>query len=108
MIEPLAQGAAPELDRLREACRTAIRTAIRTVARPGRRVVIIGPGPASGACPPGARGSFAGFGLPLEVGLGDEPDGPLTLPATLTVGAWLLNDALANNAVALAYAVADP
>lgn len=103
LVAPLAQAAASELDGLRTACRAAI----RAVAGPDRRLVLVGSGPTSRAYGPSARGSFAGFGLPLEVGLGPDPDGPPELPAALSVGAWLLHDALGDGVAARAYAVAD-
>jgi hypothetical protein len=89
LIPQVAQGAAPELDDLRVACRTAI----RRVAT-GARIVVVGAGPNWTAHGPTARGTLAGFGVPLEVPLGSDAPGAVELPLALTVGAWLLRDAL--------------
>jgi hypothetical protein len=90
LVPDVAQGAAPELDALRSACRAAI----RKVAPLAPRLVLLGSGPSSGAHAAGATGSFAGFGFPLEVSLGPTASGPVGLPLSLTVGAWLVRDAL--------------
>jgi hypothetical protein len=86
----VAQGAAAELDGLRTACRTAI----RTVMTPGVRPLVIGAGERSRTYRPTARGSLAGFGVRLEIPLGSDEPGPVELPLSLTVGAWLLRDAV--------------
>ncbi|MBB0247370.1 hypothetical protein FNQ90_25415, partial [Streptomyces alkaliphilus] len=91
LVPALAAGAARETEELREACRTALR---RLLAVDADRLVVVGPadhplgasdpadpttigGPAPGprVLPTGTPGSFAGFGVPLEVTLG-SPDVP--------------------------------
>ena len=103
LIPDVAQGAAGELDGLRAACRSAIRRA----DAPGRQWVVLGPGPVSRSFGSSSRGTFAGFGVPLEVGLGSDELGPVELPLSLTVGAWLLRDTLGPGCGALGYAIAD-
>jgi hypothetical protein len=90
LIPQVAQGAAPELDDLRAACREAI----RRIAEIEPRIIVVGAGPVSDSFGPVARGSLAGYGVPLEVPLGSDEPGPVELPLALTVGAWLLRDAL--------------
>lgn len=90
LIPDVAQGAAGQLDGLRGACSTAI----RRVATPGATVVVIGSGGRSAIHAANVRGSLAGYGVALEVPLGAEESGPVALPLSLTVGAWLLRDAL--------------
>lgn len=102
LIPEVAQGAAGELADLRAACRTAI----TRIASPDRRLVILGGGLQWGDFGPSARGSFAGFGVPLEVGFGDR-SGPDGLPLSLAVGAWLVEDALGPQSSAQAYTVTD-
>ncbi|MEU6538659.1 class III extradiol dioxygenase subunit B-like domain-containing protein [Streptomyces sp. NPDC047000] len=98
LVPEVAAGAAPELDAARDACADAL--GVLAAARPDR-LVVVGPvaGPAGvsghGAYPQGARGSFRGFGVGLDVRLGhaeDDGDGP-RLPASLAVAAWLLERA---------------
>ncbi len=95
LVPDLAQGAADELHALRAACRAAI----TRVAAAGAPLVVVGSGSSRAVYPATARGSLAGFGVPLEVPLGcddiaaDEP-GAGELPVALTIGAWLVRDAL--------------
>ena len=95
LVTDLAGGAAGELDDLRAACRTAI----GRLAAPGRQLVVLGGGGGGRDASYGSttRGSLAGFGLDLEVPLGSDEPGPVELPPSLTVGAWLLRDALGAN-----------
>lgn len=82
-------GAAGDLAGVREACRDAVR-AVRD-ARPDL-LVLVGTAPATGPVPLAGRGSFAGYGVGVEVTL-DPVGAPGTGPAwplSLTVGAWLL------------------
>ncbi|WP_375486393.1 hypothetical protein [uncultured Jatrophihabitans sp.] len=104
LVPDLARGAAPELEELRAACRTAI----RRLAAPGRQLVVLGGGERNASFEPSSRGSFAGFGLDLEVSLGSDEPGPTELPPSLTVGAWLLRDALGPGSGAVGHSVGDP
>ncbi|MFF0096803.1 class III extradiol dioxygenase subunit B-like domain-containing protein [Streptomyces canus] len=92
LVPPVAAGAAPELDGARAACTDAL--GVLAAARPDR-LVVVGPAEQSGRGPhpQGARGSFRGFGVEVDVRLGPEqgqvPQGPL--PTSLAVAAWLLD-----------------
>ncbi|WP_159773743.1 class III extradiol dioxygenase subunit B-like domain-containing protein [Streptomyces sp. HM190] len=94
LVPEVAAGAAPELDRAREACADAL--GVLAAARP-TRLVVVGPAARDGRFPQGARGSFRGFGVDLDVRLGpgvaaeERPEGEL--PASLAVAAWLLGRA---------------
>ncbi|WP_171162709.1 class III extradiol dioxygenase subunit B-like domain-containing protein [Streptomyces sp. I05A-00742] len=90
LVPEVAAGAAPELDPLRAACLDAV--AVVAAARPDRLVVVGPTTPAGeGPYPEGARGSFRGFGVDLDVrlGRGDGADAR-PLPLSLAVAAWLL------------------
>ncbi|MEU3711793.1 class III extradiol dioxygenase subunit B-like domain-containing protein [Streptomyces catenulae] len=90
LVPEVAAGAAGELDPLRAACREAVDAL--AAARPDR-LVVVGPtdGAGAGPYPQGATGSFRGFGVDQEVGLGTAPHPPgPPLPPSLSVGAWLL------------------
>jgi hypothetical protein len=67
----------------------------RLVAEPVQRLVMLGSAAAAGCHGQGSTGSFAGYGVPLEVRLpGDGvSQAPGPLPLSLAVGAWLLNEA---------------
>jgi len=82
IVPEVAAGAAPELDDLRAACDTAL---ARLVAAGAETLVVIGAGPATGELAPPHGGSFAPWGVRLEIG--GDVDGPL--PLSLLVGAWL-------------------
>ncbi|MFJ9010516.1 class III extradiol dioxygenase subunit B-like domain-containing protein [Streptomyces canus] len=92
LVPPVAAGAAPELDGARAACTDAL--GVLAAARPDRLVVV---GPAEqggrGPHPQGARGSFRGFGVEMDVRLGPErgPAPQRPLPTSLAVAAWLLD-----------------
>jgi hypothetical protein len=101
LVPEVAQGAAGELDEVRSACRAAI----GRVAVPGRRVVVLGGGPEWAEYPANTRGSLAGYGVPVEVPLGSDEPGPVRLPLSLTIGAWLLRDALGPGCGAAGFAV---
>ncbi|MFF1725708.1 class III extradiol dioxygenase subunit B-like domain-containing protein [Streptomyces sviceus] len=91
LVPPVAAGAAPELDGARAACTDAL--GVLAAARPDL-LVVVGPAEQSGRGPhpQGARGSFRGFGVEVDVRLGPErgpaPERPL--PPSLAVAAWLL------------------
>jgi hypothetical protein len=90
LVPEVATGAADELDGLRAACRSAI-----TSACAGRLPALLGTGPSSRSHPPQACGTLAGFGVAVDVALhGGATAGPPELPPSLTVGAWLVRDAL--------------
>lgn len=92
LVPEVAGGAAHEMDDARAACDAAIE--ILADARPDR-LVVTGPADqaARGPHPQGARGSFRGYGVDLEVSLGEgePPPGARRLPSSLAVGAWLLS-----------------
>ncbi|MEU6995050.1 class III extradiol dioxygenase subunit B-like domain-containing protein [Streptomyces sp. NPDC046465] len=96
LVPEVAAGAAPEMDAARAACSDAI--AVLAAARPDR-LVVVGPAEQSGRGPhpQGARGSFRGFGVDLDVRLGPAPPqealdaaGERALPPSLAVAGWLL------------------
>ncbi|MGW6270912.1 class III extradiol dioxygenase subunit B-like domain-containing protein [Streptomyces sp. NPDC055060] len=112
LVPQVAAGAAPELDAARAACTDAV--GVLAASRPDR-LVVVGPAEenARGPHPQGARGSFRGFGVDLDVRLGrsggaegSRPVGgdsrPVdvddsrageaerALPPSLAVAAWLL------------------
>jgi hypothetical protein len=91
MIVPeIAGAAAPELDDLRAACDAAVG---RLFAVGARTIVVVGAGDRTADLYFPFRGSFAPWGLPLEVQLGELPNGVIGtdgLPLSLLVGAWLL------------------
>ncbi|WP_217163774.1 class III extradiol dioxygenase subunit B-like domain-containing protein [Streptomyces sp. AC512_CC834] len=91
LVPEVAAGAAPELDAARAACVDAL--GVLAAARPDR-LVVVGPADSAGpeAYPPGARGSFRGFGVDLDVclGAGSGTESGPGLPYGLAVGAWLL------------------
>ncbi|MGI8679726.1 MAG: hypothetical protein ACR2LX_13795 [Jatrophihabitans sp.] len=101
LVPEVAGTAASELDALRGACRTAI----QRVSVPGVRIVVVGSGDRNAAFPANARGSLHGYGVPIEVPLGSEEPGLLDLPLSLTIGAWLLRDALGPNSGAIGRSV---
>jgi len=91
LVPEVAAGAAPELDAARAACTDAL--GVLAASRPDRLLVV---GPAGqdgrGPHPEGARGSFRGFGVDLDVrlGTGDGGAAERDLPPSLAVAAWLL------------------
>ncbi|MEV7033656.1 class III extradiol dioxygenase subunit B-like domain-containing protein [Streptomyces sp. NPDC093272] len=89
LVPEVAAGAAPELDAARAACADAL--GVLAAARPDL-LVVVGPADPSGrgVFPQGSRGSFRGFGVDVGVRLGSGEAGERELPASLAVGAWLL------------------
>ncbi|WP_200301626.1 class III extradiol dioxygenase subunit B-like domain-containing protein [Streptomyces adelaidensis] len=93
LVPQVAAGAAPELAAARDACADAL--GVLAAARPDR-LVVVGPAERDGPHPEGARGSFRGYGVDLDVRLGrggtaDARAGRAELPASLAVAAWLLD-----------------
>ncbi|MGH8822992.1 MAG: class III extradiol dioxygenase subunit B-like domain-containing protein [Jiangellaceae bacterium] len=92
LVPELAGQTAAELDDLRAACLGAV-DAVR--ATEPELLVVVGAGDETRRHPAGTRGSFASYGVDLDVALpGDEaPDGDgHDLPLALAVGAWLLSE----------------
>ena len=91
LVPEVAAGAAPELDAARAACTDAL--GVLAAACPDL-LVVVGPDEGAGthAYPAGTPGSFRGFGVDLDVRLGEgDGDGDgAELPYGLAVGAWLL------------------
>jgi hypothetical protein len=102
LVPEVAGSAAPELDDLRAACRAAIIEANTA----GAQLVLLGSAPSSLLHSPLARGSLAGFGVPGELHLGAPTcGGALELSLSLTVGAWLVRDALGPRSGAIGVSV---
>jgi hypothetical protein len=103
LVPDVARGAAPELDGLRAACRVALERASAGASR----LVVLGSAARTAQHGPTARGSLAGFGVPLEVPLGSEDPGPVELPLSLTIGAWLLREYLGPGSGAIGWSAGD-
>lgn len=100
LVPDLAGAASADLDAIRDACTVAITRVTASGARP----VLIGSADSSAAHSPLARGSLAGYGVPVEVPLGSPGcGGDLALPLSLTVGAWLVREALGPGNGALGF-----
>lgn len=103
LVRQLGAGAATELAALRAACVEAV----GRLAGRGRQLLVLGAGESSRSYSPLARGTLAGYGLPLEVGLGAPGcGGVLELPLSLTVGAWLVGEVLGSRTGARGFTVA--
>lgn len=95
LVPEVAAGAAAELDAVRTACTEAM--GVLAASRPDR-LVVVGPtgrdGRGGGSHPQGTPGSFRGFGVALDVWLGEAPGGAPApsgeLPPSLAVAAWML------------------
>ncbi|GIJ11298.1 hypothetical protein ACFFMR_25780 [Micromonospora andamanensis] len=90
LVPEIAGAAASELDDLRAACDAAVAGLLDSGAR---SVLVVGAGDHRADLDFPFRGSFARWGLPLEVRLGNHPDGVVGtdhLPLSLLVGVWLL------------------
>jgi hypothetical protein len=89
LVPDVAGGAAHEMNAARAACYDAL--SVVAAARPDR-LIALGPAapPARGTHPQGARGSFRGYGVDLEVSLGKGDAAGRDLPSSLAVAAWLL------------------
>lgn len=101
LVPQVAHGAAAELDELRAACRIAIKRAASSASQ----LVVIGMGERSARYEPNARGSLAAYGVPIEIPLGSDEPGPVGLPLSLTIAAWLLRDSLGADCGAVGYSV---
>ncbi|QOC92955.1 class III extradiol dioxygenase subunit B-like domain-containing protein [Micromonospora craniellae] len=91
LVPEAAGAAAPELDDLRTACDAAV---ARLLDSGARRVLVIGVDDRTADLDFPYRGSFAPWGVSVEVLLGSLPDGRVgtdRLPLSLLVGAWLLS-----------------
>jgi hypothetical protein len=84
LVPGVASGATGETDDLRAAAAAAVQALID--AEPAL-LVVVGAAPQVGPCDPQARGSLAPYGVDLLVGTGT---GEATLPLSLTIGLWLL------------------
>jgi hypothetical protein len=103
LVPAVASGAARELEPLRRASRRALR---RVHGDDGRRLAVLGSADTSAVHSPVARGSLSGYGVSLEVHLGSPGcGGAPELPLSLTVGAWLLGQALGPSSGAVGFSV---
>ena len=99
LVPQLGQGSAAELDPLRAAAGEAIGTVLASAPD---QLLLIGSGERSLLHSPLARGTLAGYGLDREFHLGSPScGGALELPLSLTIGAWLLEQAAGPRSGAL-------
>ncbi|MEU4095341.1 hypothetical protein [Streptomyces sp. NPDC026673] len=89
LVPDVASGAAPELDPLRAACADAL--AVLAAARPDL-LVVVGAGESAHVWEGGGTGTLRPYGVNLTMRLGDGRD-PEPLAPSLTVAAWLLEEA---------------
>lgn len=89
LVPEVAAGAAGELDDLRRACAGVVEQLLDSGAR---SLMVIGPGPSVSAWSSPVTVSFARYGVPLTVSVG-EPGPVEPLPLSLAVGAWLSREA---------------
>lgn len=82
LVPQVAGGARSETEPLRAACIAAL----TRVAAPERPLVVVGSGASSARFDPLSHGSFAPFGIAVEVGGSGHTQRP---PLSLTVGLWL-------------------
>lgn len=85
LVPELASGAASELDDVRSA---ALESVTALVATKPDRIIVVGTGPLEHPVDGSAGGTLAGHGVDVRAG---GPD--LVLPLSLTIGAWLLDQA---------------
>lgn len=91
ILPEVAAGASADLDSLRTACDAVV---AGLVTAGSDEVIVVGGGVQTRRIGAAARGSFAGFGLDLAAGWGEDAGGVVEeLPLSLTVGAWLLGRA---------------
>jgi hypothetical protein len=104
LVADVAGSRAAELDEARAACAVAIQ---RLGGSGAEQIVVLGAGPVSAAHSQVARGSLAGFGVPLELPLGTPGcGGAVELPLSLTVGAWLVTETLGQRSGAVGFTTA--
>lgn len=103
LVPAVASGAAGELEPLRRASSHAL---LRVYTDGTRRLVVLGPAETSAMHSPVARGSLSGYGVSLDVHLGSPGcGGAVELPLSLTVGAWLVGQALGPSTGAVGFSV---
>lgn len=103
LVPAVASGASAELEPLRQACRIALR---RVNDSGATQLALVGSGDTSAMHSPVARGSLSGYGVSLDVHLGSPAcGGAVELPLALTVGAWLVADALGPSSGAVGFSV---
>lgn len=83
LVPEVAQGAASDLDELREACDAAVQ---ELLSLDPQHIAVLGDGPADRFWDHDAGGTLKGFGVDVHAG-GDSDE----LPLGLTIGAWLLD-----------------
>jgi hypothetical protein len=86
IVPEIAVGAAAETDGLRAACDAAVAT---LAASGARRLVIVGSDDTTRDYEAAGHASFARWGAPVGVRVGDGSGGPCDLPLSLLIGAWL-------------------
>jgi hypothetical protein len=103
LVPAVASGAAGELEPLRQASRDAL---LRVYGNGTGRLTVLGPADTSAMHSPVARGSLSGYGVSLDVHLGSPGcGGAVELPLSLTVGAWLVDQALGPSTGAVGVSV---
>lgn len=96
LVRGSGAGADGELEPLRRACREAVDGLL--VSAPDL-VVAVGGSPSVTPYPDGSWGSLRSYGPPLDVGAPEDPSaGGATLPLSLTVASWLLDQAVPSQA----------
>jgi len=90
LVPEVAAGAAPELEPLRAACAEAVGELLASGAE---LIVMVGTGPAPEVWTEGGAGSFHRYGVDLAVRLPSGGVAGPELAPSLTVGAWLLDQA---------------
>jgi len=99
LVPEIGRGLDAELGDVRAALASVIRSreiihrSIAEIGNPAHRLALIGPGATSAAYGPGDRGSFAGFGVDLEVAL-QGSGGTAVMPQALAVGTYFARTAV--------------
>jgi hypothetical protein len=98
----MAGSAVADLEPLRSACHAAV----STVGRRADRLVLLGSAATSAFHSPLARGSLQGYGVAVDVHLGSPAcGGSVELPLSLTIGAWLVAEAMGERSEAVGFSV---